>query len=232
MLHVEIIGPPTSGKSTLVKILSGVIKADGGSIQLNGQPVSPRNPIEALAAGLGYACLGFLPHNLRRGAPARIFLGDGGSMPIGFIVAALAMNIPVDERLGWPVLLTAALFLAIPVLDTLLVVVSRTRRRVSIVTAGRDHLTHRLHTRLASARAVAVTLALTQAWVSLFAIVAARTGRTTIIVTALIVLGDPAPFRVAVTGGSGRYKGVEGEIAVDPASETQPRGVLTFHLQD
>jgi hypothetical protein len=47
---------------------------------------------------------------------------------------------------------------------------------------------------------------------------------------ALIVLGDPAPYRVAVTGGSGKYKGVEGEIEVDPASATQPRGVLTFHL--
>ncbi len=49
---------------------------------------------------------------------------------------------------------------------------------------------------------------------------------------ALIVLGDPSPYLVAVTGGSGRYKGVEGEIRVDPASDTQPRGVLTFHLQD
>jgi hypothetical protein len=49
---------------------------------------------------------------------------------------------------------------------------------------------------------------------------------------ALIRLGDPAPYAVAVTGGSGRYKGVEGEVRVDPASETQPRGVLTFHLED
>jgi hypothetical protein len=49
---------------------------------------------------------------------------------------------------------------------------------------------------------------------------------------ALIVLGDPAPYAVAVTGGSGRYAGVEGEVRVDPASETQPRGVLTFHLKD
>jgi hypothetical protein len=48
---------------------------------------------------------------------------------------------------------------------------------------------------------------------------------------ALIVLGDPAPYAVAITGGSGKYKGVEGEVRVDPASETQPRGVLTFHLQ-
>jgi UDP-GlcNAc:undecaprenyl-phosphate GlcNAc-1-phosphate transferase len=110
-------------------------------------------------------------------------------MPIGFIVAATAMNIPVDERLGWPVLLVGALFLAIPVLDTLLVVVSRTRRRVSIATAGRDHLTHRLHTKLASPRGVAAALVVTQAGVSLFAIAAARSGRTTIIVAALGFLG-------------------------------------------
>jgi hypothetical protein len=49
---------------------------------------------------------------------------------------------------------------------------------------------------------------------------------------ALIVLGDPAPYLVAITGGSGKFKGVEGEIRVLPVSETRPRGVLTFHLQD
>jgi type II secretory pathway pseudopilin PulG len=49
---------------------------------------------------------------------------------------------------------------------------------------------------------------------------------------ALIILGDPAPYAVAITGGSGKYKGVEGEVRVRPASETQPRGVLSFRLQD
>jgi hypothetical protein len=49
---------------------------------------------------------------------------------------------------------------------------------------------------------------------------------------ALIVLGDPAPYAVAITGGSGEYKGVEGEIRVLPASATRPRGVLTFHLEN
>ena len=48
---------------------------------------------------------------------------------------------------------------------------------------------------------------------------------------ALIVLGDPAPYLVAVTGGSGKFKGVEGEIRVLPVSATRPRGVLTFRLQ-
>jgi UDP-GlcNAc:undecaprenyl-phosphate GlcNAc-1-phosphate transferase len=144
--------------------------------------------VAVMALALAGACCGFLRYNLRAGAPASIFLGDGGSMPIGFVVAALPMTIPVDERLGWPVLLVAALLLGVLVLDTLLVVVSRTRRGVALVTAGRDHLTHRLRVKLASPRAVAVALALIQAAVSSVAIVAAQSGRTSIIVAALSCL--------------------------------------------
>lgn len=48
---------------------------------------------------------------------------------------------------------------------------------------------------------------------------------------ALIVLGDPAPYAVAITGGSGKYQGVEGEVRVRPATATQPKGILTSHLQ-
>jgi hypothetical protein len=47
---------------------------------------------------------------------------------------------------------------------------------------------------------------------------------------ALIRLDDPAPYAVAITGGSGKYQGVEGEIHVQPISGT--RGVLTFHLKN
>jgi UDP-GlcNAc:undecaprenyl-phosphate GlcNAc-1-phosphate transferase len=141
--------------------------------------------LATLTLALTGACVGFLRYNLRRGQPARIFLGDGGSLPIGFIVATGAMNIPVDDGLGWPVLLIAAMLLGLPVLDTLLVVVSRTRRGVSVATGGLDHLTHRLHTKLGSPRAVAAALALAQAAVSLMAIAASQVGRTTIIVAAL-----------------------------------------------
>jgi type II secretory pathway pseudopilin PulG len=46
---------------------------------------------------------------------------------------------------------------------------------------------------------------------------------------ALIHLGDPAPYAGAITGGSGKYQGAEGEVRVQPVSGT--RGILTFHLQ-
>jgi len=48
---------------------------------------------------------------------------------------------------------------------------------------------------------------------------------------ALIVLGDPAPYAVAITGGSGKYQGTEGEIRVQP-DPSGTRGILTFHLKD
>jgi hypothetical protein len=46
----------------------------------------------------------------------------------------------------------------------------------------------------------------------------------------LIHLGDPTPYLGAITGGSGKYQGAEGEIRVQPVSDI--RGILTFHLQD
>jgi hypothetical protein len=47
---------------------------------------------------------------------------------------------------------------------------------------------------------------------------------------ALVHLGDPAPYLVAVTGGSGRYEGAEGQIEVRPV--TQDSGIHIFHLKD
>jgi UDP-GlcNAc:undecaprenyl-phosphate/decaprenyl-phosphate GlcNAc-1-phosphate transferase len=143
--------------------------------------------LAALATAVAGACIGFLPYNLRRGAPARIFLGDGGSVPIGFLLAATAMSIP-EHRFGWPMILIGGMLLALPVLDTILVVVSRARRHVPIVAGGRDHLTHRLQSRLASPRRVAAALAAAQALTSLLAIVSAEGGRTTVIISAIGLL--------------------------------------------
>ena len=149
--------------------------------------------LAALALALAGSCLGFLPYNLRAaGRPARIFLGDGGSLPLGFVLAGATMQIPVPEALGWPVLLTGGLLLGVLVLDTLLVIVSRTRRGVSLVTGGLDHLTHRLRTRLGSPWAVALALAATQVAVSTLAIVAVESGRTAIIMAATICLAAAA----------------------------------------
>ncbi len=113
----------------------------------------------AFGFALAGACAGFLPHNLAR--PSRIFLGDGGSMPIGFLVAAIVMVGP-HESLGWPALLASAPLTGVAIFDTTLVVVSRYRRGVAILSGGRDHITHRLLPLLGSEQRVAWGLAVGQ----------------------------------------------------------------------
>ncbi len=141
------------------------------------------------AASLCGACLGFLPRNLS--APARIFLGDGGSMPMGFAVSVLVMVAAGTSSVAWRSLLVALLLIGIPVLDTSLVIVSRRRRGISVLTGGRDHLTHRARKLLPTARAVALTLGAIQAALSVVAVLASR-GEA-----ALVVLGASAYLLVA-----------------------------------
>lgn len=138
------------------------------------------------AAALCGACLGFLPHNLA--TPARIFLGDGGSMPIGFGVAALVMVGSAEAVPAWQALVVGLLLVGIPALDTCLVMISRRRRGISILTGGRDHLTHRTQRRLRTARAVAMALGAVQALVSALALFAINGGATTVVLVVVLYL--------------------------------------------
>lgn len=115
----------------------------------------------ALALAVAGACAGFLLFNLA--SPARIFMGDGGSMPLGFLIAATAMSVPINGDLGVLAVVALAPVAALPILDVFLVVVSRRRRGLMLLSGGRDHLTHRLRRVLPSSRAVAFVLAGTQA---------------------------------------------------------------------
>jgi UDP-GlcNAc:undecaprenyl-phosphate GlcNAc-1-phosphate transferase len=125
------------------------------------------------------ACLGFLRHNLAK--PARIFLGDGGSMPLGFLIACLAMGVMRAHGLGVAELFATGLLVGLPVLDTTLVVISRRRRGLSVLTGGRDHLTHRLLAKLGTPRRVALALAFVQAAVVALAVFGDQGGRAMLI---------------------------------------------------
>jgi UDP-GlcNAc:undecaprenyl-phosphate GlcNAc-1-phosphate transferase len=142
-----------------------------------------------LAVGAGSlcgACLGFLPRNIS--VPARIFLGDGGSMPMGFVVAVLVMVAAGTSPVAWRALLVALLLVGIPALDTSLVIVSRRRRGVSVLTGGRDHLTHRARKLLPSARAVALLLGAVQAALSVVAVLATRGEASFVVISASLYL--------------------------------------------
>ena len=98
---------------------------------------------EALLSGvIAAAFVGFLLFN---GKPARIFMGDGGSMLAGFSLAALTVVAPLPHAGGWMGrLLGPTLLFAYPIFDTALVSVLRRAAGRSIAVGGRDHSSHRL----------------------------------------------------------------------------------------
>ncbi len=151
------------------------------------------------SAALCGACVGFLPYNLS--SPAKIFLGDGGSMPLGFVVAALvatAAQFAEPTALG---LLLGFLLVGIPALDTCLVIVSRRRRGLSVLTGGQDHLTHRTRARLRTARRVVLVLGSAQALVSVLVILASRQSSVTLVYIVLAFIVCAATAIVALEAG-------------------------------
>jgi UDP-GlcNAc:undecaprenyl-phosphate GlcNAc-1-phosphate transferase len=129
--------------------------------------------LAAMAAAIAAACVAFLRANLSR--PPRLFLGDGGSMPIGFVIAALVMAGPGRVGVEWKPFLMGGMLVSLVIFDTSLVVFSRLRRGVPVLSGGRDHLTHRLLSRLGTERRVAVALLLVQTSACALAVVAAET---------------------------------------------------------
>ena len=145
---------------------------------------------------LAGSCAGFLPHNLAR--PSKMFLGDGGSMPIGFILAVAVMAVP-QGSVGLPALAVALLSVGVPVLDMAAVIISRRRRGAGVFVGGRDHLTHRLFRYLDSERLVAGVLALSQGLLCLIAVLLVQgSNRVLIVGLSAVALGAAAAVFAAI----------------------------------
>ena len=106
-----------------------------------------------LCACLAGACVGFLPHNFY---PARIFMGDSGSMLLGLLLSGsaltltgqfagvqLAGGITTTLAIMLPILLPVSI-LVVPFVDLVLAVVRRTRRGQMFYQPDKEHLHHRL----------------------------------------------------------------------------------------
>jgi UDP-GlcNAc:undecaprenyl-phosphate GlcNAc-1-phosphate transferase len=98
--------------------------------------------VGGLAAAVLGACLGFLIYNFN---PAGIFMGDSGSLFLGFLMAVLGIKLRFPANVNWVTWMVPVLVLGVPVFDTALVFISRLRRRKNpFTTPGKDHLSHRL----------------------------------------------------------------------------------------
>jgi UDP-GlcNAc:undecaprenyl-phosphate GlcNAc-1-phosphate transferase len=98
--------------------------------------------VSTLAAAVLGAALGFLRWNFN---PAKIFMGDGGAMFLGFLMATLALKLRPSEPPHANSWLIPVLILGVPIFDTTLVSISRSRRGLLPFTSpGKDHTAHRL----------------------------------------------------------------------------------------
>ena len=97
--------------------------------------------IAALSSVTAGATIGFLLWNK---SPARIYMGDAGALFLGVLIATLTIRLQPNTDALWKSLATPILLLAVPILDTSTVVISRIRRGVSPLQGGHDHLSHRL----------------------------------------------------------------------------------------
>jgi len=98
--------------------------------------------VGTLSAALVGACLGFLVYNFN---PASIFMGDAGSLFLGFVLAAVGIKLRFPAGVEIVTWMVPVLILGLPLFDTALVIVSRLRRGLNpLTTPGKDHVSHRL----------------------------------------------------------------------------------------
>ena len=107
--------------------------------------------VAAFLLAIFSSCFGFLFWNKR---PASIYLGDAGSLYLGFLLAAISIRIDLDNDSALIRALVLILILAIPVIDAAQVVVSRIVKSQSPFQGGRDHISHLLLNRGLSQSAV------------------------------------------------------------------------------
>jgi UDP-GlcNAc:undecaprenyl-phosphate GlcNAc-1-phosphate transferase len=104
---------------------------------LNGQTL-----VTTLAAAVLGGATGFLRYNFK---PAKIFMGDGGAMFLGFLMATLGLKLRLEHANHFSGWLAPLLILGVTIFDTTLVTISRSRRGLlPFTTPGKDHTAHRL----------------------------------------------------------------------------------------
>jgi UDP-GlcNAc:undecaprenyl-phosphate GlcNAc-1-phosphate transferase len=121
--------------------LSGGIVAIASAFFLMMAVQSGQYLVGGLSAALLGASVGFLVYNFN---PASIFMGDTGSLFLGFMLAALGIKLRFPANSDAITWMVPVIVLGVPIFDTTLVVFSRIRRGLHPVTPGKDHTSHRL----------------------------------------------------------------------------------------
>ena len=172
---------------------------------LNGQTV-----VSTLAAAIFGAAAGFLRWNFK---PAKIFMGDGGAMFLGFLMATLGLKLRLSSGTHAAALLAPLLILGVTIFDTTLVTISRARRGLLPFAApGKDHAAHRLANLGLGQRGAVLTLYLLGAVGGAVAVLVCYISATAALLLAVLIIAamlaaivvlEKAPFeRQAAKAGT------------------------------
>lgn len=119
-------------------LAAGVAAISAGTFAILAASLDRAEPA-IISAALAGACLGFLYFNFN---PARIFMGDSGSMLLGYVLAGVAIS-GVMKSAAAVALIAPLIILAIPILDTSFVVMKRIKHGLPVYAADRSHFHHR-----------------------------------------------------------------------------------------
>jgi UDP-GlcNAc:undecaprenyl-phosphate GlcNAc-1-phosphate transferase len=147
-----------------------------------------------LALFVAGACLGFLLFNF---SPARIFMGDCGSMFLGFTISAVALT--GSTRLASNTLLALIVpvaVLAVPIFDTTLVTVVRRLNGRPVSQGGKDHTSHRLVALGLSERGTVLLLYAASGLFGVFALLSQRLGLEVVLALAALMFLALAAFGI------------------------------------
>jgi UDP-GlcNAc:undecaprenyl-phosphate GlcNAc-1-phosphate transferase len=186
--------------------------------------------IAIMAAATAGACVGFLVHN---SAPARIYMGDAGSMALGVVLASLTLLLTnqAASNVGLAVL-APLVALGLPIFDTLLVAFVRRIEGRPVSQGGRDHTSHRLAALGLSERVTVLLLYAVAAAIAGLGLLASAVGLAFLPVAALSLIAlvmfaiflvenpvaaalEGAPARASVIGSGRAFVRYGGEIALD-----------------
>jgi UDP-GlcNAc:undecaprenyl-phosphate GlcNAc-1-phosphate transferase len=182
--------------TNLIDNMDGVAAAVAAVASLGTAAIASANGdllVASFALAIAGASLGFLRWNA---PPARIYLGDAGSMLLGFLLASLTLLLDLPVRPPAARTLTTVLLVGVPLFDLTLVVVSRLREGRRVWHGGADHASHRLVGRGRSRREVVLIAAVAQALCSILALSVYGASTPVVLrVGAVVVIGWLAGLR-------------------------------------
>ena len=214
-------------------LAAGIIAIAAGSFFLYGHKlatvgveiISVDNPSPLVSVIVAGVCLGFLPWNFH---PARIFMGDGGALMLGGLMAAATMLVGGQTSQtfsGQVYFFFAPLFIpffvmGVPIVDTAFAIARRARNRSGLADADKEHLHHRLMGLGHGHRRSVVILWLWTGLLAVFVLIPVYTGEGDVWVPVAVLLAGLVLYTFFHPGARAASRvdsDTDGEIPESPA---------------